>query len=734
MKIKLILFIITTIIENGFTQNTMGKVSYNFQTNLSNSSPINKPAFLLFDAQKSVFIHSQGPKGTTMKYNDATATTIAIADKIDLNKKDRLLVSRFYWSCILQELSKPNTYHAQFFQKTPYLSQEPKLPHFNWKIENTDSLIGKFKCQKATTRFRGRNYEAWFTKEVPISNGPWKFHGLPGLILEVRDDKHEVKFEFQALEMPFDTTTTIEAPTDGKKVDFDTYKKASMIEFEALKKKLTSIMDGRGTNIQVKLDAYNPIEKSMSIKSTSIILILFTLKLAAQNPLTIKGIVRDSINHPIPFANIYVQESENTSIVAFAASNIEGGFELRLEKPTKRFLIKAAFIGYETKTITVENSDSPLPFFNFTLLPKNFVLKETIIKASGKIIEKSDTTTFLADRFRDSTERNLEELLAKLPGIDVDKNTGAITVKGQPIKKILIEGDDLTGRNYQLMSKNLAADVVDKIQVIDKFNENKLLRGIRRSEDKVINITLKENRKNLLFGNANFGLGNDWRTNNSVNLFSFSKKIKSLTFGNFNKIGNQSEADRMTSNDFGDETVFEQLHALVNDNNTALINIGRTPSLNIGSQSVRFNQAGLLSSHFIIRPIERLQLKGSVSFANDNLQVFTDNDYQYKLPNSTFNLSESNKWTHDPKYGRRILDAGFDVSENATMRYKMDLQLAKIKDISTTSSNSNFLNNQLNNKSLAFQNTLEFTRRISEKRLFYSTLFIRNNKQINHIN
>lgn len=456
----------------------------------------------------------------------------------------------------------------------------------------------------------------------------------------------------------------------------------------------------------------------MNIKGTFIISILFILKLTAQNPLLLKGVVHDSLNQPIPFANIYVQESDNAPIVAFSASNTEGVFVLRLENPTTRFLIKAAIIGYETKTIIVENSNNPLPLFNFVLSPKDFILKETVIRANGKIIEKSDTTTFLADKFRDSTERNLEELLAKLPGIDVDKNTGTISVRGQPIKKILIEGDDLTGRNYQLMSKNLAADVVDKIQVIDKFNENKLLRGIRRSDDKVINITLKDNRKNLLFGNAIIGLGNNWRTNNSVNLFSFNKKFKSLTFGNFNTIGNRSEADRMPSNSFGDESISAQQQALVNDNNTELVNIGRTPSLNIGSQSVRFNQAGLLSSHFIIRPIERLLLKGSVSFANDKLQVFTDNEYQYKLPNSTFNLSESNTWTHRPEVWQAHLDAGFDVSENATMRYKMDVQLAQIKDISTTVANSIFLNNQLNNKNLPFQNTLEFTRRLSDSKAF----------------
>jgi hypothetical protein len=457
------------------------------------------------------------------------------------------------------------------------------------------------------------------------------------------------------------------------------------------------------------------------------ILFLFILKLTAQTPLILKGTVHDSLNQPLGFVNIYVQESDNAPIIAFSASNTEGGYELRLDKPIQHFLVKAAFIGYETQAIRVENSNTPLPLFHFKLSAKAFVLKETVIRANGKIIEKSDTTTFIADKFRDSTERNLEELLAKLPGVDIDKNTGVISVKGQPIKKILIEGDDLTGRNYQLMSKNLSADVVDKIQVIDKFNENKLLRGIRRSDDKVINITLKANRKNILFGNAIVGVGNDKRTNNSLNLFSFTKKMKSLTFGNFNTIGTKSDADRMVSNGFGEESESTRQHALINDDNNTLINIGRTPSLNIGSQSVRFNRTGLLSSHIIVRPTERLQVKGSVTFGNDRLQVFTDNEYRYQLRDSTFKLSETNAWTHRPEVWQSHFDVGFDVSEKATIRYQTDIQLARTMDISTTVANANRLDNQLKNNNLSWRNTLDFTRRLSDqKALLLNVTYIQN--------
>jgi len=78
-------------------------------------------------------------------------------------------------------------------------------PKFNWNIENDTTTILGYACQKATTTFRGRNYIAWFAPEIPSNNGPWKFGGLPGLILKIADDKHNFIFEcigIQHLEKP----------------------------------------------------------------------------------------------------------------------------------------------------------------------------------------------------------------------------------------------------------------------------------------------------------------------------------------------------------------------------------------------------------------------------------------------------------------------------------------------------------------------------------------------------
>lgn len=76
-------------------------------------------------------------------------------------------------------------------------------PNIKWQLFDEFKEISGYKCQKATTTFRGRNYEAWFTSEVPLSFGPWKFNGLPGLILEVYDQTGEVYFSAEHIQIPF---------------------------------------------------------------------------------------------------------------------------------------------------------------------------------------------------------------------------------------------------------------------------------------------------------------------------------------------------------------------------------------------------------------------------------------------------------------------------------------------------------------------------------------------------
>jgi len=96
---------------------------------------------------------------------------------------------------------------------------------FNWTISDETKKIGKYTCYKAITKnFRGRNYEVWFTYDIPVPNGPWKFHGLPGLIMEVHDDKDLVNITFNSIKEKTDKEVDYTKPTSKDNIlKFDEY-------------------------------------------------------------------------------------------------------------------------------------------------------------------------------------------------------------------------------------------------------------------------------------------------------------------------------------------------------------------------------------------------------------------------------------------------------------------------------------------------------------------------------
>lgn len=83
-----------------------------------------------------------------------------------------------------------------------YVLTSEKTPVIEWAMSSDSKIILSHICNKATTYFRGRQYTAWFTKEIPIAEGPWKFKGLPGLILQIDDDKSQVKLYVEKIEYP----------------------------------------------------------------------------------------------------------------------------------------------------------------------------------------------------------------------------------------------------------------------------------------------------------------------------------------------------------------------------------------------------------------------------------------------------------------------------------------------------------------------------------------------------
>ena len=173
---------------------TTGKIVYDMNTFLGEAKNFN--SVLYFSASQSEFIMTKN-----LIKNDSFKEEV-------IEKEDnsfQLIVNESVsdQGAIYIDKSLDILYETNELKPEERLLVWENIPIIEWLLLNEEKKIGALSCQKATTTFRGRHYTAWYTMEIPIPFGPWKFNGLPGMILEIYDDKKEVSFRTTSIEIPF---------------------------------------------------------------------------------------------------------------------------------------------------------------------------------------------------------------------------------------------------------------------------------------------------------------------------------------------------------------------------------------------------------------------------------------------------------------------------------------------------------------------------------------------------
>jgi GLPGLI family protein len=159
---------------------------------------------------------------------------------------------------VLKDYKNKTVVHREIYFMTPYTTRYPIEP-INWSISNEFKMIGKFQCRKAFCKFNGRNYIAWFTFEIPLKDGPWKFYGLPGLILEISDEKNEYVFKLSKIIFPYKAKTPRLNLTTESFVSKNIFYNAYEMEFQKLQKRILSKQNDNNS-MEVKMNFYNPQE------------------------------------------------------------------------------------------------------------------------------------------------------------------------------------------------------------------------------------------------------------------------------------------------------------------------------------------------------------------------------------------------------------------------------------------------------------------------------------------
>lgn len=252
-----------------------------------------------------------------------------------------------------------------------------------------------------------------------------------------------------------------------------------------------------------------------------------------------EGTVLDANKNPLEMANVMAMNEDTKKMDAYAITNDKGKFTLALNQ-NSTYVLKISYLGMKNKEISIKTTSQNISQ-TIEMEAGGIELDGVEIVREMPVSIKGDTIVYNADSFTSGTERKLEDVLKKLPGVEVNAD-GEVEVEGKKVSKLMVEGKDFFDGDTKLGVKNIPADAIDKVQVLRNYNENAILKGVENNQDNLaMNIKLKSGKKNFWFGDVSAGGGFDDKKLNryiaNPKLFYYSPKYSINFIGNINNIG-----------------------------------------------------------------------------------------------------------------------------------------------------------------------------------------------------
>lgn len=285
--------------------------------------------------------------------------------------------------------------------------------------------------------------------------------------------------------------------------------------------------------------------KNFLQKSIIIILLLAGFTASAQTP---KGVVTGKAlntkdKSAIEYATAVVRKvGVDSAIVGSGLTGQNGVFKID-DLPNGKYKLTLAFLGLRSivKEFELNSAQPGINFGDLQMDDTGVDLKAVVITGDIPPVKvKKDTLEFNAGAFKVKENAVVEDVLKKLPGVEVSKD-GTITTQGETIKKVRVDGKDFMGNDPLMATRNLPADMIDKIQIIDDMSEQSKFSGVDDgNREKIINITTRQDKKNGTFGNSSVGVGTDERYDVNLNINRFNKDEQMSVIGQFNNVNKQN--------------------------------------------------------------------------------------------------------------------------------------------------------------------------------------------------
>ena len=280
-----------------------------------------------------------------------------------------------------------------------------------------------------------------------------------------------------------------------------------------------------------------------------VFLLLFSLNSHAQNSSAYGTVTDTSAKKGVENTVVALLTPKDSVLYKFTRTDASGKYSFRnIQQGNYIVLTTHPYFADVIQNIEIKPAENELT--TTALTSKSKLLQEVIVKSGSPIRIKGDTTVYTADSFKVRAGANVEELLKKLPGIQVDKD-GKITAMGEQVKKVLVDGEEFFGDDPGIATKNLRADIVKEVEVFDKKSDQATFTGIDDGvKDKTINLKLKDNAKKGYFGKAEVASDLKNYYNNSAMINAFQGKRKLAAYGIMSNTG-KTNLDWQDAQNFG---------------------------------------------------------------------------------------------------------------------------------------------------------------------------------------
>lgn len=414
---------------------------------------------------------------------------------------------------------------------------------------------------------------------------------------------------------------------------------------------------------------------------------------------------------------LFWNSSNKEDFLGYTFSNQNGEYSFDLKKGTNSVFIEVFALNYKNtyKLVNIDNTNKVRLVVNFIIEPQEIQLDEVTVKENKAIKVKNDTVFYNPKKFLNGSERKVEDLIKKLPGMSVNEKTGEIKYKGKSIETVKLEDDDLFGGNYSIGTKNISVDMVEQVQAIENYSENRLLKGIENSDKVAINLKLKKQKKDYSGSlSLSNGLSNKLLFNDDITLLGISKKIKSFGILSFNNIGSDSNNFSSISKDFNANEISE------NEFTSKKIISEPNQSSTLPNNRTKFNNSFFSNYNIIYKLLPKISIKNNLVYFYDNSDGFEIFRNIYFLNNGTsFKNSQINSYLKSANCFKVDLKLTYDLNEKSLL----------ITDFSVFNQHLNSKLTTLQNDLIYYRNNLKTNDLLVKAKIQY-TLKIGGNKAL----